>query len=88
MAEKSSRGALPGLQSSTVRPATVSGTTPQVPGHGVLILLARRAVAGAEPLEVEPGVALQELDEMLAHHAGGAENAYFDTRLHNCFTIC
>ena len=43
------------------------------------ILLAGRAVARAEPLQVEPRMALQKLDEMLAHHAGGAENAYFDS---------
>ena len=88
MAENSSRGALPGLHSSTVRSATESGVAPprcQVMASA--ILLARGAVAGAQPLQVEPGVALQELDEMLAHHAGGAEDAYFDARLHNCFTI-
>ncbi len=59
----------------------------QVPGHGVAVLLAGGAVAGAQPLEIEPRVALQELDEMLAHHAGGAQDAYFDSRLHNCLTI-
>ena len=59
----------------------------EVPRHGVLILLAGGAVAGSQPLEVEPRVPLQELDEMLAHHAGGAENAYFDSRLHNSFTM-
>ena len=48
------------------------------------VLLAGGAVARAQPLQVEPRVALQELDEMLAHHAGGAENAYFDSRLHKC----
>ncbi len=59
----------------------------QVPGHGVAVFLAGGAVAGAQPLQVEPGMALQELDEMLAHHAGGAEDAYFDSCLHNCLTI-
>ena len=49
--------------------------------------LAGGAIAGSEPLEVEPRVPLQELDKVLAHHAGGAENAYFDSRLHNSFTI-
>ena len=38
-------------------------------------------------LEVEPGMPLEEFDEVLTHHAGGAENAYFDSRLHNCLTI-
>ena len=56
----------------------------QVPRHGVRVLLAGGAVARAEPRQVEPRVALQELDEMLAHHAGGAEDAYFDSRLHKC----
>ena len=88
MAENSRRGALPGLHSSTVwfgdRVGRAAG---EVPRHGVLILLAGGAIAGSEPLEVEPRVPLQELDEMLAHHAGGAENAYFDSRLHNSFTM-
>ena len=83
IAEKSRRGALPGLHSSHRESATVSGVPPaEVPRHGVAVPLAGRAVAGAEPLQVEPRVALQELDEMLAHHAGGAEDAYFDSRLH------
>ena len=59
----------------------------KVPRHGVLVLLAGGAIAGSEPHQVEPRVPLQELDEMLAHHAGGAENAYFDSRLHNSFTM-
>ena len=85
IAENSSRGALPGLHSSTVRSGDrVRRAAGQVPGHGVPVLLAGGAVARAQPLQVEPRVALQELDEMLAHHAGGAQNAYFDSRLHNC----
>ena len=60
----------------------------EAPRRGVAVLLAGRTVAGAEPREVEPWMTLQELDEMLAHHAGGAEDAYFDSRLHNCLTIC
>ena len=88
MAENSRRGALPGLHSSTVRSATVvRRAAREVPRHGVAVPLAGGAVARAQPLQVEPGVALQELDEMLAHHAGGAEDAYFDSRLHNCLTI-
>src|ERR1043165_1352582 len=59
----------------------------QVPVHGVAILLPRGAVARAQPLEVEPRVALEKSDEMLAHHSGGAEYAYFDSRLHKSFTI-
>ena len=83
MAENSSRGALPGLHSSTVRPATVSGIRPpRCQFVGVPVLLAGRAVARAHPLQVEPRMALQELDEMLAHHAGGAEDADFDSRFH------
>jgi hypothetical protein len=49
--------------------------------------LAGGTVARAEPVQVEPGMSLQELDEMLPHHAGGAQNAYFDSRLHNCLTM-
>ena len=54
----------------------------QVPLRGVAVLLARRAVAGPEPGQVEPGMILQELDEMLAHHSGGAENSDFDSSFH------
>ena len=61
---------------------------------GARTLAARRwetaaggAIAGAQPREVKPRMALQEPDEMLAHHAGGAENAYFDSRLHKSFTM-
>ena len=42
---------------------------------------------GAQPVEIEPGVPFEKFDEMLAHHAGGAENAYFNARLHNCLTM-
>src|SRR5450759_2147864 len=66
---------------------TVWRTAGEVPRHRVLILLAGGAVAGSQPLEVEPRVPLQELNKVLAHHAGGAEYAYFDSRLHNSFTM-
>jgi len=59
----------------------------EVPRHGVGVLLAGGAVAGAQPREMEPRVALEELDEMLAHHSGGAQDAYFDSRLHKCLTM-
>ena len=59
----------------------------EVPSHGIAILLPRGAVASADPLEVEPRVALEEFNEVLTHHAGGAENTYFDSRLHKSVTI-
>ena len=80
MAEKSSCGALPGLALFDREIGDGFGhAAGQVPGHGVLVLLAGRAVARAEPRQLEPRMALQELDEMLAHHAGGAEYADFDS---------
>ncbi len=73
------RGALPGLHSSTVRSATASGVPPpRCHVSGVRVLLAGGAVAGAEPRQLEPRMALQKLDEVLAHHAGGAEDTDFD----------
>ena len=95
IAEKTSRGALPGLHSSTVRSATDAGSAAaQVPLRGVAVLLARRAVARAQPRQVEPGMVLQKLDEMLAHHSGGAEDADFDSlrciilpNLSNCHVV-
>src|SRR5258708_5694311 len=51
----------------------------EMPLGGVAILLTGRAVARAEPGELEPGMSLQELDEMLAHHSGGAQYAHFDS---------
>ncbi len=50
-------------------------------------LPAERSLAPSH-LRSNQGWPCKKLDEMLAHHAGGAENAYFDSRLHNCFTIC
>ena len=63
------------------------GDDAEVPCHGVAVLLAGGAVAGAEPDEIEPGMSLEKLDKVLAHHAGGAEDSYFDARLHNSLTI-
>src|SRR5262249_44944795 len=64
-----------------------SGHYAEMPGHRIPVLLAGRAVARAEPREVEPRMALQELDEMLAYHSGSAEDTYWDSRLHSCLTI-
>ena len=80
MAENSSFGALPGLRFFHRQRATESGAAPprcQLAWRRC-ILLAGGAVAGAQPLQVEPRMAFEKLDEMLAHHAGGAEDAYFD----------
>ena len=55
---------------------------PRAPGGGVAVALAGGAVAGAQPLQIEPRMVLQEFDEMLAHHAGGAEDADFDSGFH------
>src|SRR5437763_957731 len=61
--------------------------TREIPIHGIAVLLAGRAVARTDPLQVEPRMTLEKLDEMLAHHSGGAEYAYFDSRLHNSLTM-
>ena len=81
IAEKSSRGALPGLHSShrEVGDARPACAPPRCHVAASAILLAGGAVARAEPRQVEPRMALQKLDEMLAHHAGGAEDADFDS---------
>ena len=50
----------------------------EAPASGVAVLLPGRAIARAQPRQVEPRVILQKLDEMLADHAGGAENSYFN----------
>ena len=80
MAENSSCGALPGFASSTVRPAIGSGVAAaEMPFRGVAIALAGGALARAQPRELEQRMTVEKFDEMLAHHAGGAENAYFDS---------
>src|SRR6185437_10180123 len=63
------------------------GERAEMPGHGIGVLLSGRTVAGSEPHEVKPGMALEKFDKVLAHHAGGAEDAYFDSRLHSSFTM-
>ncbi len=47
----------------------------QTPLRGLGIQLAGRAVARAGPNHFEPGMIFKELDETLAHHAGGAQHA-------------
>ena len=42
------------------------------------ITLSGRALARAEPRQLEQRMTVEKLDEMLAHHAGGAEDADFD----------
>ncbi len=54
----------------------------QVPLRGVAVLLAGRAVARAEPRQVEPGMILQKLHEVLAHHSGAAKYADFYSSFH------
>ena len=61
--------------------------TVQMPFGRIAILLSRRAVARAEPRHVEPGMALQKLDEMLAHHSGGAQYTDFYSRFHKSCTM-
>ena len=70
------------------RRAMLLGTTGTIAMFSLFKWGSSGEAAPAEPFEVEPRMALQELDEMLAHHAGGAEDAYFDSRLHKSFTIC
>ncbi len=50
----------------------------ETPGCSVFELLTGGAITGSEPSQSEPGMALQEADEVLAHHAGAAKDAYFD----------
>src|SRR5258708_3196474 len=61
----------------------------QMPFGGFGITLAGGAFARAQPGEIEPRMTVEKPDEMLAHHAGGAEYAGFDS-VHcfcNCLTI-
>src|SRR2546429_380682 len=59
----------------------------EVPLSRVAILLAGRAIARAKPGQLEPGMALQKLDEMLAHHSSGAQDADFYSRFHKSLTM-
>ena len=78
MAEKSELGRVAGLAFFDGDACDgLGGRAAEVPVGGVAVRLAGGAVAGAEPGEVEPRMALEKLDEMLAHHSGGAEDAYF-----------
>ena len=47
----------------------------QTPRGRVAECLAFRALAGAEPFDLEPGMGREQRDELLADHAGRAENA-------------
>ena len=51
----------------------------ETPGGCIFEFLAGGTITRSEPSEIEPGMTLQETNEMLAHHAGAAENAYFDS---------
>ena len=43
------------------------------------VTLAGRALACSQPREMEQRMPVEKFDEMLAHHAGGAEDADFDS---------
>ena len=58
----------------------------QTPRGGVAIGLALRTMAGAEPGDLEPRVVREERDELLADHAGRAEDANFDLS-HDSFVL-
>ena len=74
--ENISFGALPGVAASTIVLRDVVGQAiGQPPGGGVAERLALRALAGAEPLHLEPRMVREKRDELLADHAGRAENA-------------
>ena len=78
----------PACESLTIRSATFGG---MAPSRRQLVasryfLPAERSLAPSQ-VEFEPGMALQKLDEMLAHHSGGAENTYFNFRLHRCSSL-
>src|SRR5204862_3128208 len=49
----------------------------QPPRAGIAVRLALGAVAGAEPRDLEPRVVREQGDELLANHAGGAEDPDF-----------
>ena len=46
--------------------------------RGFRIALAEGTLAGRNPGDFKPRVALEQLDESLAHHSGGPQNAYRD----------
>src|SRR3569833_677904 len=56
---------------------------------GFRLFLAGRAFARSQPREVEQRMPVEKLDEMLAHHAGSAEDAHFDSahKFSSCLTI-
>ena len=54
----------------------------ETPLGGFAIGLAAGAVAGREPGDLEPGVVFEQLDEALADHSGGAEDADWIFVLH------
>ena len=56
------------------------------PGTGVAIRLARGSFARAEPTHLEPGMVREQRNELLADHAGRAEDSYFDR--HRFFPLC
>jgi hypothetical protein len=68
-----------GLGSSTVSGRDGSGVRRRDATSWLRVFLAGGAVAGAEPREVEQRMTVEKFDEMLAHHSGGAEDAYFDS---------
>ena len=75
MAENRSFGALPGFASSTFSVGDGLGRgAAEMPFRGFRIALAGRALTGAEPRELEQRMAVEKFDEMLAHHAGGAQD--------------
>ena len=82
--ENTSFGARPGAACSTVSFATSSGSRRrQTPRGRVAIGLALRALAGAEPRDLEPRMRREQRDELLADHAGRAEDADFNLS-HDC----
>src|SRR6266516_6598105 len=50
----------------------------QTPRCCILHSFPGRAIARAQPAQLEPGMVLQEPDEMLANHASSAKNADVD----------
>src|SRR5437899_879282 len=68
-AEKIRCGALPGLHPPTVNSPTDPGITP----------------SSRQPFHLEPGMTLQESNEMLAHHSGGAQDSDFNFSGHCSF---
>jgi hypothetical protein len=51
----------------------------QSPAGSFTIRLTSRTIARSHPGDLKPGMILEKVDELLAHHASGAQNSYGDS---------